>query len=322
MSPMLENQSADPIFILGIGRRCGTNFLFQLLLLHPDCRAGDVVREDFFLTHADILQQYTETVYRAWDKSWRQQFDAPDPLMKYLGDGLLSFLDAEALKDRPNGHLTTRLVTKTPDVANLPLFFKLFPNAKLLIMVRDGRAVVESSVKSFKRSYDEVMHEWADAARMIQQLVKTEAECRYLIVKYEDLQQNTAAEMQKILPFLNLDSAHYDFAAMNELPVFGSSQLVTEGNQKVHWEGNKFENFEPTKRWQHWDQQLHDRFNWIAGKELQQLGYVAQVEPVSPVVRTARNSALDLRWGVAKRLIPWERSLWRQWAKLKRAGRK
>jgi hypothetical protein len=242
--------------------------------------------------------------------------------MKYLGDGLLTFLDAEALKDGEKSKGTTRLVTKTPDVTNLPLFFKLFPQAKLLIMVRDGRAVVESSVKSFKRSYDEVMHEWADAAHTIQHLVKTEPESRYLIVKYEDLQQNTEAEMQKILPFLNLDGTQYDFAAMHELPVFGSSQIVTEGKEKVHWAGNKFENFEPTKRWQHWDHTLHERFNWIAGKELQQFGYAAQSVPVSPLLRVTRNSTLDVRWGVAKRLIPLKKSLWRRWAKVKKSMRK
>lgn len=322
MSSSPKNVSTAPIFILGIGRRCGTNFLFQLLLLHPTCRAGEVVREDFFLTHADILQKYTETVYRAWDKSWRQQLDNPDALMKYIGDGLLSFLDAESLKDGKNSEVATRLVTKTPDVTNLPLFFQLFPNAKLLIMVRDGRAVVESSVKSFNRSYDEVMHEWADAARKIHQLATTEADHRYLIVRYEDLQQNTEAEMRKILPFLNLDSANYDFAAMHELPVFGSSQLVTEGKQKVHWEGNKFENFEPTKRWQHWDQTLHERFNWIAGQELQQLGYVLQPESGSPMPRVVRNTLQDGRWTIAKQLIPWQKQLWKRWAAAKKYVRK
>lgn len=107
--------SKDPIFILSTGRRSGTNFLFQLLLLHSSCRAGNIVREDFFLTHANILQRYTDSVYRSWDKDWKGQFNSPNPLLPYIGAGLLSFLDDESLKAVEDTALTTRLVTKTPD---------------------------------------------------------------------------------------------------------------------------------------------------------------------------------------------------------------
>lgn len=319
MSPILSNfKSTDPIFILATGRRSGTNFLFQLLLLHSACRAGNVVREDFFLTHANMVQNYTESVYRSWDKSWRLEFDSPNPLLQYIGDGLLSFLDVESLKEVKNAELATRLVTKTPDVTNLSLFFQLFPNAKLLIMVRDGRAVVESDVKSFRRSYEEVMQEWATAARTIQQFVKTDSARQTLIVKYEDLYQNTEQEITNILSFLELDASQYDYAAMRDLPVFGSSQIVTEGNKKLNWEGDKFGKFEPTKRWGHWGRSLHERFNWIAGKESERFGYSLKIYETLPLISTTRNVIRDWSWGIGKHFIPKQRMLWQQWARMKK----
>ena len=311
--------SKDPIFILSTGRRSGTNFLFQLLLLHSSCRAGNIVREDFFLTHANILQRYTDSVYRSWDKDWKGQFNSPNPLLPYIGAGLLSFLDDESLKAVEDTALTTRLVTKTPDATNLSLFPQLFPNAKLLIMVRDGRAVVESDVKSFKRSYEEVMHEWADAARTIQQFLSTDSARQALIVKYEDLYQDTEQEVAKILSFLELDASLYDYKAMRELPVFGSSQIVTEAKQQLNWEGDKFAKFEPTKRWSHWDRSLHERFNWIAGHEAKQFGYSLKVCETASGMSTTSNTVRDWSWEIEKYLIPKRKALKRRWARAKKS---
>ena len=66
-------------------------------------------------------------------------------------------------KDGHNGR-PTRLVTKTPTVKNLGLFFQLFPTSKLLVLVRDGRSVVESAVRTFDRPYGHAAREWASSS--------------------------------------------------------------------------------------------------------------------------------------------------------------
>lgn len=319
MDTPMQPDNSRFVFIFGVARRSGTNFLFQLLLLHKACRAGDVVLEDFFLAHADILEQYADTVYRSWNRRWRAQLDSPDLLLKYLGDGLTSFLDAESLKANQSGEESARVVTKTPSVRNLSLCMKLFPDVKPIIIVRDGRAVVESSVRSFRRNYEEITHEWTDAVAEIQALMKSQPVDRYLLVRYEDLQQNTEAEVRRILAFLELDPAQYDFEAMRELPVFGSSQIVAEGDGKVHWEGNKFADFDPNKRWQHWDQSLHERFNRIAGSAMAQFDYPLQPNRTPIVIRLLRAVGFELRWQLLKRILPWRKVVWRQWTKTKQA---
>jgi len=318
-------QADPPIFIFGIARRSGTNFLFQLLLLHKACFAGEVVLEDFFLAHADLLERYTNAVYHSWDRTWQAKLASPNLLLSHLGQGLISFLIAEAKRtsnvSAQEENRGKRVVTKTPSVQNLARCFELFPTVKPIVIVRDGRAVVESGVRSFRRNYEDAAHEWATAAVEIQSLLATQPADHYLLVRYEDLQQDTEAQMRKILRFLDLDPADYDFAAMRDLPIFGSSQIVSEGQQRVHWGGNTFENFDPNKRWQDWDQALHERFNRIAGAAMTALGYTLQPNRTPQPFRFVRLTWYTLRWHLWKRVRPVQKFVWRQWAKVKRLVR-
>ena len=51
------SKCANPIFILGITPRSGTNFLQDILCFHPDCGAGPV-REYFLLHYASFSKNY------------------------------------------------------------------------------------------------------------------------------------------------------------------------------------------------------------------------------------------------------------------------
>src|SRR4029450_11031710 len=123
----------------GILPRSGTNFLWDLLLIHPDCtRARTPVNEDLFLDHSDDLVAFVSTVRAAGDPIWGTFGpDTTDRLYAAIGDGLLSFLWTD--QDR-------RLLSKSPSVRHLDRFFSFFPRARLLILVRDGRAVLQSAM--------------------------------------------------------------------------------------------------------------------------------------------------------------------------------
>jgi hypothetical protein len=65
------SSTANPIFIHGILPRSGTNYLWDLLLLHPDASPPVVpVREDLFLNHSDHLIAFTSAVQSSWDPAW------------------------------------------------------------------------------------------------------------------------------------------------------------------------------------------------------------------------------------------------------------
>jgi hypothetical protein len=129
-------------------------------------------------------------------------------LFKSLGDGLRDFLrqaKEEVLYQRGStiqlkAAKPKYLVTKTPQHLHVNRFFDFFPSQKLLILVRDGRALVESFHLSFQQPYERAMQQWATAANKIAEF---EQQCKgkdqqYLIVKYEDLHEQTEVEMKKI----------------------------------------------------------------------------------------------------------------------------
>lgn len=259
----------EPIFTLGIMPRCGSNYFHQLLLLHPQCHSATSYEwpEDYLLLKADLLYEYADTISQHWPRQRNLPINTETrhALLKALGDGLISYLNQLA-DGRP-------LVTKTPSVVNLSYFFKLFPNARLLILVRDGRSIVESSMRSFGWEFDVAVQRWAKAARTIVEFDQEYkgSQYKYIIVKYEALLDNLEAEMRQIFGFLELDPELYDFDATNRLPVMNSSQFCDGSWQRTLAENSEDFNFK--KRWNYWDPFMHQQFNHIAGDYMTKLGY-------------------------------------------------
>ncbi len=298
----------DPIFILGITKRSGTNYLYDLLRLHPDCHMGGPIWENYLMEHAEMLDLYTRFTFNRWNSKWRveETFATQDVMCEHLGNGLISFLNRQMLTQREGEtracehapeSAPMRLIARSPSVENLKYFFKFLPRVQLLIIVRDGRAVTESGTKSFKRStYEVSMREWEEAARSI---IDFDQRMRggphqYRIVKYEDLFQNPESELRGVLEFLNLDVSRYPFEKITELPVRGSSEVMKTG--EMNWKPVKrSKDFDPSRRWSHWHPRTHDRFNWVAGNAQQQLGYELTPAPRS-APGLARHLLLDLFW--------------------------
>jgi hypothetical protein len=271
--------------------------------------------EDYVVAHSDLLERYVKSVYWHWSL-WKPPFEVgesfEDLLCQSLGNGLISFLTSQINEKR--------LVTKTPSVGNLEFFFKLFPQAYLVILVRDGRAVVESSVKSFGWNYEETMRKWADAARAILEFYENNKNfnLKYMILRYEDLYNNTAEEMRRILAFLGLEIETYDFDKAEDLPIKGSSVFHGQRKESVHWTPvEKTSDFNPLQRWSHWGRALHERFNWIAGQYLVQLGYDLQEYSANQSLWAIYNRGLDTKWRI-RAFFRWATSTARQkWERLR-----
>jgi len=284
-------------FILGIDRRSGTNYLFRLIRKHPQCVGPGPIWEDFFIHNSEILRKYVENVYKSWKPSWEiDKILGPEPVMlKYIGDGLKRFLSLQLeIWDQSPEYENLILLSKTPSVRGLDNFFDIFPNAYLLILVRDGRAVVESGVRSFAWDYEEAMHRWAENAKIIlnfKEKYKDKKE-RFLIVRYEDVVKNTKEELRKIFNLLKIDSSLYNFDKAENLAVTGSSELK-EKEGRLHWKPvPKTKEFNPLARFKDWDDKKHERFNWIGGKYLEEFGY--KMKPSRSTFCLLRNLILDL----------------------------
>jgi len=146
----------------------------------------------------------------------------------------------------------------------------------LIIVVRDGRAVVESQVNSFGECYETAIRKWAKAAETIlrNDVTLKKSRFKYMIVKYEDLFKDTNGELEQLMKFLKLDSKRYNFDAAINLPVRGSSVYLGEGKEKIHWKPvNKTKDFKPLERWKGWSRLRHEEFTCLAGKYLLEFGY-------------------------------------------------
>ena len=284
----------DPIFIHGILARSGTNFLWDLLLLHPDCTRGrEPVNEDMFLEHSDHLVDFVDDVRASWDPVWGTfSADLPERLFEGLGEGLLSFLWTD--RDR-------RLVTKSPTVTHLDRFFKFFPHARVLILVRDGRSVVQSAMDTFGWDFDRACRAWAKGADTIFHFRDSPAALpnRWRIVRYEDLIDDVEAELRAIFEFLQLDTTRYNFEAARNLPVRGSSAFGRR-EDKVHWDAvPRDRSFAPKERWRSWSRGRAARFQWLAGHQLAQLGYGTSSSTPS-TSGSIRHTLQDWRWHAAR----------------------
>jgi protein-tyrosine sulfotransferase len=193
-----------------------------------------------------------------------------------------------------------RPLFKTPSAQNLEHFFELFPEASLLILVRDGRDVVESTTRSFAAGHEAATRAWCRAAREVCDFDRRRrGDGRHRIVRYEDLVREPEATLRGLFAFLGLDAARYDFAAARDLPVFGSSTFRGE-SAELHWEPvAKSDSFQPLGRASSWSPERRRRFAWLAGDPMRALGYELEARP-APADRW-RQRLLDAAWQLRER---------------------
>src|SRR6266536_3066107 len=301
--------TTGPIFILGIMQRSGTSWLRDLLLCHPDCY-GAKIQEDFLLANSRLLMRFGSSLYRTWPQKWRahEQVGPQERLHRMLGDALLEFIGQEQPGRNSDGEMSSRpgrrLVTKTPSIANLEHCFKFFPTSQMIILVRDGRALVESIVRGFSWDYESAIRRWDSAAREILEFRAGGEPTlqRTILVRYEDLYSAPRPEHRRMLAFLNLDPARYDFDRALSLPIRGSSvDDEPEGSQRPG--AKRTEEPSPLERAAKWDRWKHERFNRVAGESLKALGYHPVTHGQMSPFASMAHWFYDAKWSAPRKLI-------------------
>lgn len=302
----IQPAKSNFLFIQGIMPRSGTHYLMHLLCLHPRCYRSALV-EDGLLARSSLLVKYIERNKRQWLLDCDLPYDsgADKLLAEGLGEGLMIFLlrftqnalDKHKIPGAAPYNATNfqYMVTKTPSVSDLKNFFKFFPDEKLLILIRDGRSLVESINLSFDYDREKATRDWANAARDIFEVQKQwmQEGKQFLVVKYEELYANMENEMRRIFSFLDLDAGQYDFKQALNSPVIGSS-VFKRGDGAVHWEPvSKTAEFNPLQRSAGWTRTQHERFNRLAGKELVLWGYEPAKFESAKFLWVARNYLYD-----------------------------
>lgn len=260
------------IFVHGVLPRSGTNFLADALALHPDVHAHPGRLWEFPLLYVAPGAAALQREFLFMFKRNREVVGSYD-MLAHLASGWLLALQAEV---GPR-----RILLKSPHVQNLNLFPHVFPHDILVLCLRDGRDVVQSSFATFGRrrlrskGLGELAREWRYGTEAIMTFEPggANAHPNAKVVRYEALVQDPEACMRELLAHARLDPDAYDFEALRRLPVRGSSTSASEGEGR--WAPlEKPESFQPIGRWRTaWSERRKRRFKAIAGPSLIRAGY-------------------------------------------------
>ncbi|KPJ00233.1 PREDICTED: protein-tyrosine sulfotransferase [Papilio xuthus] len=190
-----------PLIFIGGVPRSGTTLMRAMLDAHPEVRCGQETR-----VVPRILQ-----MRQHWMRSQKESVRLEQAgVSKAVLDNAIAAFCLEVIVR--HGDPAPRLCNKDPLVLKMGTYvLELFPNAKFLFMVRDGRATVHSiitrkvTITGFDlSSYRQCLSKWNHAVELMYQQCRSLGPARCLLVRYEALVLAPAATMRRVLAFLDL----------------------------------------------------------------------------------------------------------------------
>ena len=203
-------KNTDLIFVGG-NPRSGTTLMRAMLDVHPRIRCG---------TENIIIKFYLKVMFEQLPaKNAWERMDQAGVKNETIDDSMALFMYNIIVN---HGSSSPRLCTKDPEILyNMSYVHKLFPKAKFVYMIRDGRAVAYS--RSLKRpelltleSLRNRLKLWNDQNMLMNQQCQEIGSDLCMPVKYEDLVTDTNKTMHAVINFLgeNWDDnmlRHQDF---------------------------------------------------------------------------------------------------------------
>ena len=260
-----------PILVFGVMPRSGTNFVRDLLAQHPDVCADPGQLYEFPLLHAGGAA-------RAFMNEFIAMFPRNAEVLNQWDT--LAMLSGAWLRELQLEAVGKQILLKSPHVHNLNLAPFIFPNAKIVLCLRDGRDVTESSLRTFSRwslarkTFGQLAHEWALGTDAILSFENggPNAHPDTIVVHFEKLVSDPDKEVLRILQHVGLNPQRYPFEKLDAMPVRGSSRSISKDTER--WQPQKKDkNFKPIGRWNSWSKTRRARFDRIAGRTLEGAGY-------------------------------------------------
>jgi len=260
------------IFIHGVLPRSGTNYLADLFKFHQRIHAHPRDLWEFpLLSVTDRVTQLQNDFTRVYRHNAEVLY--PFEFSAYLDSAYMKCLQSKVGSNKT-------MVFKFPFVHHANIFRILFPEDYQILLLRDGRDVVSSSMKTFskgiiKRNFSDYCAEWSRATETIlnYDVDGPNQHSRTIVVRFEDFIKNPCERIRELLDRVGLDCSMYNFSGLANMPVRGSSELATR-SEGVHWQPYKSQNeFNPIGRWSGWPERRKRKFKRIAGEMLINAGY-------------------------------------------------
>ena len=266
------------ICVHGILPRCGSNIVHDIIETHPDVVGRSIGLSEFpLLCNSRSMDAFFASVV-ARHREVANNVTGVE-MMSFLVSGWLRDLQERIGNDR------TALL-KMPSVQHLDLFPALFPRDKLVVVIRDGRDIVQSTTDTWKgarrflKNDVAIAREYAASADVIQECLSQhgpENNPNIYVFRYEDYISNPHESIKSLFNFLELDIDDNAVQVATDLPVRGASSIKVDG--RASWVPiEKPKNFSTSSKWTHWDHRKKKRFAKIAQKALVDLGYESSEE--------------------------------------------
>lgn len=257
------------IMVHGIMPRSGTVYLGQLLRLHPEIHAYP-----HQLWELPALMQSPRVMGLA--KGFLLEYKpnlgrmAEGDFLPLFGASLLAYL----YEDSPP---SSRLLVKSPSVQYITHFYSMFPHEYLVLLVRDGRDVVHSTLRTWpKLTFLQACLRWrrsADAVLSAKDAFQGSREDQYFFARFEEAISDPSKFVRALCRHSGLDADRFPFDQIDSIKVIGSSKLTIPG-ETVEWRWlPKPKGFQPTGHWQKWPSTRKLMFKAVAGRQLMDLGY-------------------------------------------------
>jgi Sulfotransferase family len=274
-------------FLHGVRIRSGTNYLGKVMGCNPHLQLvpPNTTTEEFPVLRVMDSWEKAFAEFLSRYKGSRSDYEFRR-FLPHLGSAWLNYL-VENFSLQP-GHV----FLKDPSVRFIDRFFDVFPEAKLILLVRDGRDNVASTVKaglavrthsslleqSRKRLNHLMMRDFRAAARDWSLSVdKIDRASQYMIIRYEDVYQNPRLLAERMFTFMQVPFDDAILRAVENADVVGSSfysSAQREDAQKPNWTATpRTEAFRPIGRWKGWSSRQKRLFKRVAGSQLISMGY-------------------------------------------------
>jgi hypothetical protein len=263
----IQENSLPAILVWSVLPRSGSVYTAELLHLHPEVHAfPNEVWEHPFLKNLHHLMRFRDAFFRDYAPN-RGRIGEND-FLSLFGASFMAYLKSFA----PEG---IRILLKEPSVDFLAYAPIVFPLEDSVVVLRDGRDVVASTLRTWPETdFGKACHRWERSCRLILKMESSWSEdgTDPLLVRFEDVVRLPEEFVRTACERFELDPNRYPFHRIESLPVLGSSTLSPPG--KVTWAPTrKPPGFNPVGHWHSWPPERKDRFKEIAGEMLIEAGY-------------------------------------------------
>ncbi|XP_071750823.2 tyrosylprotein sulfotransferase 1, like [Centroberyx gerrardi] len=210
-----------PLIFIGGFPRSGTTLMRAMLDAHNAVRCGEETR---------VIPRLL-AMRATWSRSVKERIrlDEAGVTDQVLDSAVRAFL-LEVIVG--HGEPAPRLCNKDPfALKSLSYLARIFPKAKFVLMLRDGRATVHSmisrkvTISGFDlSSYRDCLTKWSGAVETMFSQCQGAAQGRCLPVRYEQLVLHPEEEMRKLLHFLELP---WDSAVLHHEELIGKAGGVS-----------------------------------------------------------------------------------------------